>query len=169
MSRFFVMAALLCFVLSCTSQQSADAEKERKARVAVESINAAKRDGEFHILVKNREDEDAGLQTSGSGDAGTDEIEELDSTEKEASYVADQIASLIGTTYHNGKEGRVRKVEPRDIVILLIYAAGKAEIFYNALRVAYLFPVAKRAKISDSRIFHTKPYFHIRSPSFILF
>ena len=54
MSRFFVMAALLCFVLSCTSQQSADAEKERKARVAVESINAAKRDGEFHILVNEK-------------------------------------------------------------------------------------------------------------------
>ena len=54
MIRIFIIAALLCFGLSCTSQQGVDADRERKARMAGEAINAVQESGELRIIANEK-------------------------------------------------------------------------------------------------------------------
>lgn len=55
MKRFFILAALIGFAMSCNTQQSADAEeRERKMHIAGEAINAVKEDGKIKLIANEK-------------------------------------------------------------------------------------------------------------------
>lgn len=83
---------------------------------------------EAHVLFKESLGEDD------ADDIAGDEIESLSIEEAEAEYVAKQVERLIGTEFYDTKEKIVRKVESKDIVILLRAIKLRGDIFARALR-----------------------------------
>lgn len=92
---------------------------------------------EVHILTEeDGNTEDAELDDGYDAEAGfaDEEIEELTKEEAEAEYIADLVASVIGTEFYDSKAGVVRKAEARDIVILFRAVRYRGEVMSRALR-----------------------------------
>lgn len=90
---------------------------------------------EVHMLIKDgaeseSEDEDDVCDE----DVVEGELRELSKNEAEAKYVSERIAELIGQDFFDTVENRVRKVEPRDVVILLRSMKNRGNHYANALR-----------------------------------
>lgn len=80
---------------------------------------------EIHLLVEEKQESGA-EEEEGSG--------ERSRVDAEAQHVAEVIEKLLGTEFHDGKTGVVRKVEQRDIVILMRSTKfGKGDAYHKAL------------------------------------
>ncbi len=87
---------------------------------------------ELHILEggrANATDDEAPEQDSQQAADDADAIEEF---EKEAYLVSQRIRELVGTDYHDGQN--VRKLQYRDMVVLLRSTQSTAEVYANVLR-----------------------------------
>ncbi|MBQ0004817.1 MAG: UvrD-helicase domain-containing protein [Clostridiales bacterium] len=90
---------------------------------------------ELHLLVSEKNssnEEDVPDELMGTGADG--ELRELSRDEAEAEYVAGIINNLIGTDFFDTAAGELRKVEARDIVILLRGTKYRGELYARALR-----------------------------------
>lgn len=75
-------------------------------------------------------EETAAQKSDASGEA----LAEMKAAELEALAVVQQIRDLLGTEIYDSKLGRRRKLQRRDIVILMRSARNRAEIYYQTLK-----------------------------------
>ncbi len=85
---------------------------------------------ETHLLVNHGLD----AEEDDGDDEADDELRNLSVVEGEAEYVANIIGRLIGTDFYDTVTREVRKVQARDIVILLRGIKRKGDVFAKALR-----------------------------------
>ena len=94
---------------------------------------------EVHILIEDTGNTDDAAEEAlagelDTGDFSDEKIEELTKDEAEAEYIAGIVSKMIGTDFYDSKKGVVRKVEARDIVILIRSTARRGELMSRALR-----------------------------------
>lgn len=82
-------------------------------------------DIEFSLIEKSQKGQDQ--------DTSSEELEEMNDIEIEAHFVAKRIQEAIGKEIYDPKEGRVRKIQYRDIVVLLRTTKGWAKTFSEVL------------------------------------
>lgn len=89
---------------------------------------------EVHVLIdpgESNNDNDEPEEALSFNEEG----ENMSKNEREAAYIAQLVEELIGKQFYDSKNGVVRAVEPRDIVILLRSMSGfKGEVYYKALK-----------------------------------
>lgn len=83
---------------------------------------------DVHVLYTNNENDDD------SSAEEEDNLENLSNEEAEAKYVAKLVKGIVGTDFYDSSTGEIRKVEPRDITILMRSIKAKGDIYTRALQ-----------------------------------